>query len=264
MLTKTTLLLTAQNTGRIQLSNAKAVHGTFLNELSKVTPELATELHDLKEIKPFTISMLEGEHLSEGYFYFKPGDRAMFSIGMTSESVYTAVTQMAKRLSIPNAYMEIDRVQFKLEQMPILAQESQSEFKNNYLITPSKRKFTLYFESPTCFKSNGRTVLFPDSEILLKSLSKRYTALFPNEKALTKEYVTELAQKLFPSRYKLETIMLTTGRSPLIGFIGHCSYEVDKVATTEELQFIDRLIRLSTYTGIGYKTTMGFGQVRVE
>lgn len=263
MLTKVALFLTAQIKGSIPISNAKAVHGTFLSEIRKVDEAYATELHEQKEMKPFNLSLLEGENQDENDLLFDIGSKAMFTVGMTSQKLFEVMNESVKRLHENAETIEMNRVRFKVNQMGVISQERKEDFLSKQGLKKPQQKFTIHFQSPTCFKSNGRTVLFPDSEFLVKSLNKRFASVFEGLVELTDVDVEELMKCFYPCRYQLKTAMLTTGRSLQIGFVGECTYEVAKDISKVNLAHLDRLIRLSEYTGVGYKTTMGFGQVQV-
>ena len=113
---------------------------------------------------------------------------------------------------------------------------------------PVLERFRLCFLSPTCFRSSGQTLLFPESRLIVESLSRTSGLPMPDMPD----------QCLRPLRHALKTKELSFGSFVLTGFMGWCEYSA---LPAPELQ---ALLRVMPYTGIGYKTAQGMGAVQVR
>jgi CRISPR-associated endoribonuclease Cas6 len=69
-------------------------------------------------------------------------------------------------------------------------------------------------------------------------------------------------EHLIITRYTLATSYLPSSKFGQPGFQGTVTYEIKGPRTTVEAQWISPLARFALFAGIGYKTTMGMGQVR--
>jgi CRISPR-associated endoribonuclease Cas6 len=62
-------------------------------------------------------------------------------------------------------------------------------------------------------------------------------------------------------RWQMESF--TYQRQRYKGGVGTLEYEVLDASNSANVAHLNRLLHLAFYTGIGYKTTMGLGQVRI-
>ena len=105
----------------------------------------------------------------------------------------------------------------------------------------------LRFISPTCFRSSGQSLLFPESRLVLESVARATGLPCP----------AQPEQVLLPLQYSLQTKNIFFGSFKLTGFVGWCEYSVNN---SSEVQ---ALLRSLPYTGVGYKTAQGMGAVRI-
>ena len=121
---------------------------------------------------------------------------------------------------------------------------------------------TLVFESPTAFRSQGRTVLFPTSRLVFGSLLSRWNSYAPLP--LDTALLEPLEMGIDVDRYTLQTQMQDFGRYQLqVGFVGQCTFGVRKDVATEVVWGMLLLAAFAFFAGVGYRTTMGMGQVRL-
>jgi CRISPR-associated endoribonuclease Cas6 len=63
------------------------------------------------------------------------------------------------------------------------------------------------------------------------------------------------------AQHELCTAMFQFPRHLQIGFVGRCRFATP-IGDAERLQMLNALADFALYAGVGYKTTMGMGQVR--
>ena len=117
--------------------------------------------------------------------------------------------------------------------------------------------FTIRFNEPTAFRSEGITRLFPEPRLVFGSLSNKWLQA-TGEKVPT-EVLLEMEAKILPIRYTLYTCALQMDRFFVTGFVGQCVYRMDSGIPAECLEHLGCLLRIIPFTGIGYKTAMGMG-----
>ena len=111
---------------------------------------------------------------------------------------------------------------------------------------PPCERCRLRFVTPTCFRSDGKPLLFPESRLILESAARAAGLPCP----------ARPEQALRPLRYALQTEDISFGPFTLTGFTGWCEYRAEPSPETQAL------LRVLPYTGAGYKTAQGMGAVR--
>jgi CRISPR-associated endoribonuclease Cas6 len=130
--------------------------------------------------------------------------------------------------------------------------------------TPARRKLTLQFATPTAF-SNGdkRFELLPHPKRVWESLVRVWNRYAPAVLAVDKMPLTSfLEESVLVSDHQLDTATLHYPKHTQKGFLGICTYEMD--AGDPRAGQVAALAGFARYAGVGYKTTMGMGQVRLE
>jgi len=132
-------------------------------------------------------------------------------------------------------------------------------YRRNIARPPSTRTLRFRFASPTTFRVRAANVPLPLPFLVFANLAARWNAFAPVD--LGRDVGAHAERLLVPSRYHLRTAMTDYGRYRLVGFVGECEY----VMRPADDDLYPRIFRLLTefarYAGVGYKTTMGLGQV---
>jgi len=68
---------------------------------------------------------------------------------------------------------------------------------------------------------------------------------------------------LLVKRYKLQTELVDFGKYKIIGCTGRCTYQLDKHMPLFQKKMLHSLAYFAEFAGIGYKTSMGMGDVSV-
>jgi CRISPR-associated endoribonuclease Cas6 len=141
----------------------------------------------------------------------------------------------------------------------------------------------LEFASLTTFnRSNKRSqvygghfALLPLPHFVFQGLVRRWHDLAPPELEgmIQDELIDEYIENdgMIISDYALRPHQVCFANHPQRGFVGRCMYDVrgpDEKATVDDMltvrQQIVLLAQLAFYCGVGYKTAMGLGQVRLK
>ncbi|GAB4574748.1 MAG: hypothetical protein Kow0077_22890 [Anaerolineae bacterium] len=243
----------------------RAVYSQFLQ---LIEPRLAGELHEIDGRKPFTCSTLrgpvrrgpEGSHVSPGETYW---------LRLTGFSAPVAEALLALE-ETPPATLELDRIGFHVLDVftdraghPWAGVSSYAALYDQYMgkkeVLP--RRVGLTFASPTAFRSQGKTALFPTPALvflgLLNAWHAYYQPLFPVEdvRALVEAHVGV-------SRYELGTrTFLAKERHRELGFQGQITYRL--MLPDDRIDWLFHLLaHYAFYAGVGKQTTTGMGQVR--
>lgn len=268
LLYSTILELTATSPTSIPASMGHQAHALFLDLVRQVDPALSSRLHDEQDYRPFTVSMLNGANIR--------GDTVFLEAGQVHRLRVTLLDggPLWQRLS---AHF--------LEAGPITLYLGQATFQlTRVLSTPAadpsgwaghtdwqtlaactpRHAITMRFASPCAFSMGDRRfALFPEPILVWDSLMRTWNRYAPEVLRIDKSAMRDFVkQHVTISDYHLRTTCLYFPRYSQTGFTGTCNYAVE--THKEYAAQLMVLAEFARYAGIGYKTTMGMGQARIE
>ena len=126
----------------------------------------------------------------------------------------------------------------------------------------SERFFSLRFLSATAFKQRGRYTVYPDIELILQSLLKKWNAVYPTYPLEDEDAFHMLSDGIRISDYNLHTTRYLLKESRIPGFIGNL--RVDAQLSAPFLDIWKILICFSECSGIGIKNALGMGGVAIS
>ena len=116
----------------------------------------------------------------------------------------------------------------------------------------------LEFLTPTLFKKGDVHYPVPDPERILRSLIRRWNAFAPERMA--EGLILELSKKVTARFLNVHT-RAAHGHTRTPGFVGRIALHFPK-ASEPEGRWVARLGELAFFSGVGAKTTLGFGLAR--
>lgn len=124
------------------------------------------------------------------------------------------------------------------------------------------RRIRLTFATPASFKHNGSHVLFPRAEWILASLIRRLNAFSDLVKIGDEQAVRDILESVAISDYRLQSTRYHLERVGIKAFKGHVVLALGGNETLRSLATV--LLRYGEYAGIGVKTSMGMGGIRLD
>lgn len=191
-------------------------------------------------------------------------------------------------------FMQIGKQLFLLEEVVLLPQTSQASANWTNFVTftqlveqaqaaPPKAasKLVLEFASLTTFsRGNTRTgygphqVMVPLPQFVFQNLARRWEDIAPPElahvveKERIEQYLVEDGAIILDYDLKAHHVTFTTHIQR--GFVGTCTYQLrgaDAATAATPLTLHQQMLLLAQmgfYSGVGYKTAMGLGQMRLK
>ncbi len=231
------------------------LHALIFDAVRSADETYAAALHTL-EVKPFALGPLTGCSTREdGRLKVGKGSLYSFELVSLNADMTGRLPEIKARLAAVD--IRLGGARFSLEEAKTLFKKPRPYFKMMAL-SEEKEDLTVTFKSPTCFRRDGRLNLFPLPGLLLTGLAKRWAHF--SDVALP-EFNPD---SILAAKYGLKTSLVRFDKYNLVGFRGFCKYSF-----TAEARDIDRwalgvLLNYGTLAGVGYKTTMGMGQIRVS
>jgi CRISPR-associated endoribonuclease Cas6 len=264
MLTSLVITVEATETRPVPAYLGRANQQLFL---SLIDPALAQALHDEDGLKPFTVSnLMMGKPDKPGHRVVENGEAGWLRFtGLTepvSEALLSTAKQMPDIIEINHIPFRVTGVTFNPMEHPWANVVSYQEFAASYLLTPDRHssQVNLHFAAPTTFRRDGRYVPLPIPDLIFGSLLDRWQsfapiALHPEMRRFAKEVVTI-------NRHKIHTHAMPKKSGQIIGFIGQVTFSVLH-SDRYWLSMTHLLANFAFYSGVGYQTTSGLGQVRM-
>jgi CRISPR-associated endoribonuclease Cas6 len=114
------------------------------------------------------------------------------------------------------------------------------------------------FVSPTGFKRNGRQFFLPLPEMVFGDLLRKW-ALFAGEPPTPN--ATSIPERIELGRFTIQSHASRLAENRVLrGFCGDVEYDLRNLSSAEQA-FALSLATMAFFTGVGYKTTQGMGEV---
>lgn len=269
MLISTVFVLRPSADALLPMTLGNALYTAVLQLVGAYDRSLAARLHDADGPKPFTTSPLQGPVTVVGKQVRVQQDHDYWIRVTSLEGAFSdALLAIESR---PPATMRLQGGQFTVVQVSSQTHDhpwaSRLPYEALYEAalrqeTRARPQVTMVFESPTAFRSQGQTLVFPLPRLVFGSLLNRWNRYAPQ--ALDEGLIEAFERGLDVDRYTLKTHMQDFGRYQLqAGFVGQCTYGARKGVAVEVVSGMRLLAGFAFFAGVGYRTTMGMGQVRL-
>jgi CRISPR-associated endoribonuclease Cas6 len=245
--------LKALDTDKIIFFTGKKLHAVFLSLIQEEQKDVSKELHDKQQPKEFTVSPLLGGdsgEIIEGKNYF-------FRVTFLTEDLFDIFSKKIASKMLGKIPVKLEKCRFTIEE--IIYKDSAlagkySELKN------LKKRLTLEFMSPTMFKDGDYYIRYPEKKYLFKSLLMRYNMY--SDKKISETILDEL-HKVQYERMDIKLKRVQMKNYFMEGFVGSCSIRIDS-KDNNFIVDINNLLNFLFFSGVGQKTSMGFGQGRAK
>lgn len=282
ILYSTVVKFVAADGGLIPATQGRLAHAAFLDLIRAVDPVLAERLHTKNQRRPFTVSPLQGlGPAREGQIKVKSGQKVWLRFTLLGSELFTTFT----RFLLPSSSnggasgVEIRLGDLKFAISEVLTTPgshtwagytSLSELCQRWQkksLAESAYQISLGLASPTVFSQGSRNDMgkqmdpFPSPAMLFGSLAAAWNEHIPIwlDKRAIRAYAEET---VVVGLYRLESRMFRYWGQPQIGTTGVITYLLKDRQNQELVCMLNLLTDFAFYSGVGYKTTMGMGQVR--
>lgn len=269
------LRLAALRHGAVPANHGDQARAALMQIIQRGDSPLAQKLHDENTHKPYAISLLKGgKRGADGALNFGDGDHADWRFNLLCDSAFEALLRRYL-LNRELPHVRIGAVTFAV--VDAFASGISHPDSGFTTITalyerwncPSEtlsREITLDFQSPTAFNlgtdhetKERRFVSTPDARVIFSALRKRWLKL--GGTAPDDVFDEWVGHQLFAEPLRLRTHKVIVERTPVVGFAGKVRFRL-RGSETRWLPFLHLLADLSFWTGVGYQTTRGMGQMR--
>lgn len=285
------LRLHPRGPGYVSPGAGNQVQAAFLDIVRQGDPALSERLHTPNQRRPYTVGLLQGfKHLTPAQLEevrtkqqmvpVTPEQTYWLRITMLDAAVfgtfarYLIANPRAVTVRLGNVDFAVSRLLSAPEADPLTQSwVAYTSFADLCVMRPAQKLYSFEFVTPTAFsmgqKSWGKLLrIFPEPTYVFDSLARQWELFAPASLRMEAHGITPdsftawCEEHLITTRYTLATSYLPSSKFGQPGFQGTVTYEVKGPRTTPEAQWISPLARFALFGGVGYKTTMGMGQVR--
>ncbi len=262
------LELQAQHEARLPATMGHQIHAMFHQLIARVDPALSDRLHDEPGHRPFTLSSLRGAVFQENHVALAPGKTYRVRVTLLDGG----------RLwdCLSTLFLEGGPCEVRLGEATLLLTRLVSTPTSDstgwagrtswqeLVSTPTRYTITLSFMSPTAFNMSGNYfALVPEPVLVWESLIRSWNSYAPDSLYIERQVLRDtLRRNITIIAYDLSTHILHYPKYTQKGFTGTCTYHLPQ--EEEQAAQLTRLAAFARFAGVGYKTTMGMGQVRME
>lgn len=237
------LRLKLETDGELNVYQSSNLHGVIME---KVDTEYAEKLHGLK-LNPYS------QHIEK------------------NEALVWVITAYNKEAyeNIITPFFSDDLSDFELTGRNVrvhitdkeLTVHPKKDLMNRFYNEDSDRYISVEFITPTSFKSNEQYQIFPNIELIYRSLMKKYSASGDMVMDDT-DTLDELVKSSRITKYNLRSCYFPLEKVRIPGFKGELTINVSGKQTL--VNYARLLFEFGEYSGVGIKCSMGMGAMRIK
>lgn len=268
MLYSILLELSARQAVALPVAMGHLVHALFLNLVKQFDPVLSARMHDEASYRPYTVSPLDGGMLMGKRILLKREQICSLRITLLDGGALWQALQ-THFLEAGPIYVRLGEADFLLTRIRSTSTADSTDRVSAtawsaLLALPAQRTIVMHFCTATAFSLGGHQFcLFPEPNYLFESLLRDWNRYAPEDARMETNALREsIGKHIAVTACSLRHTFLHFPRYVQKGFIGRCTYYLS--TEQQQLAHLLALAAFARYAGVGYKTTMGMGQVQVE
>jgi CRISPR-associated endoribonuclease Cas6 len=255
--------------------SGRHLHALFLDLVSSVDKELGNYLHQQESEKAFTLSpvqiRLNCKLMQWSYRYpIEAGTPCWWRITLLDDSLFGKLAHLWLNMNRNQAWQlgstPLDLVSILSNPQPQQPWANYISYERLYQdaldgtdsqTSQQAKKINFTFCTPTAFRLTKYDSSLPDRDSVFRSLLKRWNR-YSNS-----PFNETIFECLYPSFFDIKTEILSDRRSKFIGCIGDLTFSILGDVDPQTVKQINTLADFAFYAGVGRKTPMGMGQVKV-
>ncbi len=264
--------LLAQDSGTLPVLGGELAHAAFYAAVQSVDPVLSAQMHDAQDRSAFSLSPLYGFWRSpgDGRIQVNAGQEGWLRLSLLDDRLFQLFLQHLLASRVPA--IRLGDVHFLITQVygapgshPWTGYTTLGELR---ALTDTPTRYVLDFASPTAIRwgeaenKARRVELFPQPRMAIAGLRTRWDRLTGENWG--RDFEEWVERNVIVGRiWRWQTEPFPFQKQLYQGGLGKLEYRVLDARNQANAAHLNRLLHLAFYTGIGYKTTHGLGQVRL-
>jgi len=181
-------------------------------------------------------------------------------------TISTLNTEAAENILYPISKLKTAEVHYKNDILtfsePVIEKTTYKQlFEENSIHDNAVNKITLNFITPTAFKSSGNYVILPTLRLIFQNLSKRFDSFYGISGNDYEAFSKEIEKNICVKDYSLSGKDFALEGVRIPAFMGNITFIVK--GDSDFRSCVRMLCRYSEFSGLGIKTAIGMGQIKV-
>lgn len=138
---------------------------------------------------------------------------------------------------------------------------SEQELLQKTFFANCPRTVKCRFVTPAAFKTQGRYQIYPTVRHIFGSLIQKYSAAHTQTEILDDSLLDDLQQMVSVAGYRLQSVSFSVEGVSIPSFTGWLSLRIS--GPRQLVNLVHLLLQFGAYSGVGIKTAMGMGALRL-
>lgn len=237
------LKLELESDGDISVYNSSNLQGVIMEQINGGYADI---LHESK-LNPYSQHLEIGEKIEWIV--------CTFTTEAYNEIIVPLLSEKFQEFEMKNKGLAIKILNKELKQIP--KKQLFDKFNNE----DANRSITIEFITPTSFKRNGSYVIYPDLELIYKSLMNKYNSISNEMNIYDEDTLEEILSKSRIIKYNLHTCFMPLEKVKINAFKGRITIKISGSETLS--RYVRLLFEFGEFCGIGIKTAIGMGAIKL-
>ena len=123
------------------------------------------------------------------------------------------------------------------------------------------RYIKILFATPTAFKVSGSYLFYPALEQIFRSLIQKYDAFSQNTEIYDESLIYDLAENVTVAGYNIRSTRFSLEGVKIPSFTGTLNLKIS--GPQQLVNLVHLLLKYGTYSGVGVKTAIGMGALKI-
>lgn len=194
------------------------------------------------------------------YLYLQKTDDPIWVLNTLTQDASEEVWQIAGLKNLSNFRLthndwEIQVVERKFTNL------SEDDLLEQTFFRSCPRVVQIQFVTPTSFKTGGGYLNYPTVRHVFQSLLNKFNAVSSSSKLDVETILEDIVQNVSIIKYRLQSTQFGLENVRIPSFIGSLTLRIS--GPQQIVNLIYMLLRFGTYSGVGIKTAMGMGGLRI-
>ena len=226
------------------------IHGIFHSLLGD---SLSKEIHDIKGLKPYSLSYPP--------FFGRQRQIERIRLGI-SFLIDELFPRFLSSFVLGNSIIKLGDITLKKVKKPLVNENNIKSYHTIYDESEPSRDIILDFLTPTSFKRGNYDYPLPDPLLIFRGLIRKWQSF--SDLKIDCDLREVISSKTMVTGAWIRTKKVEfSSLGKFTGFTGRVVLHVDE-RRKEVLKWLNALCRFADFSGVGRKTTMGFGSVRKQ
>lgn len=242
MLTELNINLNMNNKNTYDANMGSILHGFLMENIST---EFSKDMH-------------RNQLHSYSQYIIKNGEQLIWTINTLDSDT---------KNEIVDRIITLDSVKLKhrKENITIAKKEIKSitydQLFERFYIKKQAKSIKLKFITPTSFKCKGEYMIYPTVRLIFQSLINKFNDFSKDIGVSCDEFLPLLEEILILKNYDLKSTTFSLEGIRVPSFCGELEYFIN--APQHIINMVHMLAEFGTYSGVGIKTSMGMGGIKV-